>query len=215
MRITQKWTAILGAAIVFVFVVALVAGCGGEVETSTTVKTDAGVTTTAVDASTTTTTLEGADRTHPAADVAAGPLSQQEEAALIYLREEEKLAHDVYVTLYEKWGTRVFSNISVSETKHMASMKSLLDNYGLADPISTDEIGVFTNQELQRLFDTLVAQGGVSQAEALKVGVTIETKDIEDLERLIALTSHSDIDEVAQNLLRGSQNHLSAFSRSR
>ena len=215
MRMTRKSTAILGVAIVFILVVAFVAGCGGEVETSTTLDTDAGVTTTAVDASTTTTTLEGADRTHPTADVAAGPLGQQEQAALIYLREEEKLAHDVYVTLYEKWGTRVFSNISVSETKHMASMKSLLDNYGLADPISTDEIGVFTNQELQRLFDTLVARGGVSQAEALKVGVTIETKDIEDLERLIALTSHSDIDEVAQNLLGGSQNHLSAFSRSR
>jgi hypothetical protein len=215
MRMTQKSMAILGIAIAFVLAVGLVAGCSGEAETSSTVETDAGVTTTAVAAATTSTTSDGADYSHPAADVAAGPLSQQEEAALIYLREEEKLAHDVYLTLYEKWGTRVFSNISASETKHMASMKSLLDNYGLADPISTDEIGVFTDQELQRLFDTLVAQGSVSEAEALKVGVIIETKDIEDLESLVALTSHSDVKEVAENLLRGSQNHLRAFSRDR
>ncbi|MBN1629615.1 MAG: DUF2202 domain-containing protein, partial [Thermoleophilia bacterium] len=42
-----------------------------------------------------------------------------------------------------------------------------------------------------------------------------ETKDIADLEALIALTTHSDIKEVAQNLLDGSRKHLAAFSRGR
>lgn len=145
------------------------------------------------------------DATHLAPDTAAGPLSQEEQTALLYLREEEKLAHDVYVTLYEKWGTRVFDNISASELRHMDSVKSLLDSYGLADPVRSDEVGVFTDPELQGLYDSLVAQGSTSAAAALEVGVTIETKDIEDLEALIAFTTHSDVREVAENLLAGSR----------
>lgn len=100
------------------------------------------------------------DATHPAPGTAVGPLSQEEQTALLYLREEEKLAHDVYVTLYEKWGTRVFDNLSSSELRHMESMRSLLDSYGLADPVRNDTIGVFTDSELQALYDSLVAQGG-------------------------------------------------------
>lgn len=217
---------VLIAALVLV-VVLLAGGCRSETETTATtavaatdttattaasaVAKDATATTAATD--TTTSVTPAPQDGHPAADVAAGPLSQEEQEALIYLREEEKLAHDVYVTLYEKWGTRVFDNISASETKHMASMKSLLDNYGLADPVGDNGIGVFAEPELQQLFDALISQGNASEAEALKVGVAIETKDIEDLERLIALTTHSDIKDVAANLLDGSKNHLVAFSK--
>lgn len=152
----------------------------------------------------------------PAATDSPGPaLSSEEQEALLYLREEEKLAHDVYAVLYEKWGTKVFANIQASESRHMASVKTLLDRYGLEDPVQTEEIGVFANEELKQLFDSLVAQGSASEAESLKVGIAIENKDIEDLERLIASTTHSDIAEVAQNLLEGSRNHLEAFSRDR
>lgn len=154
--------------------------------------------------------------TAPAATDTPGPaLSSEEREALLYLREEEKLAHDVYAVLYEKWGTKVFANIQASESRHMASVKTLLDRYGLEDPVQTEEIGVFANEELKQLFDSLVAQGSASEAESLKVGIAIENKDIEDLQRLIASTTHSDIAEVAQNLLEGSRNHLEAFSRDR
>lgn len=37
---------------------------------------------------------------------------------LLYMREEEKLARDVYITLYEKWGIPVFNNISNRESDH-------------------------------------------------------------------------------------------------
>jgi len=215
------------AAIGLMMAAGLVAGCSdGSEGTTTTVAATAAAPTTATtaEASVTTAPPAGADAGrpaagdgagHPVADVEAGPLSQEEQEALLFLREEEKLAHDVYVTLYEKWGTRVFDNISRSELRHMDSMKSLLDNYGLADPIGSNEVGVFTDPALQTLFDTLVAQGSASEAEALKAGVAVETKDIADLEALIALTTHSDIKEVAQNLLDGSRKHLAAFSRGR
>lgn len=150
-----------------------------------------------------------------ATDTPGPTLSNEEREALLYLREEEKLAHDVYAVLYEKWETKVFANIQASESRHMARVKTLLERYGLEDPVQTEEIGVFANEELKQLFDSLVAQGSASEAESLKVGIAIENKDIEDLERLIASTTHSDIAGLAQNLLEGSRNHLEAFSRDR
>ena len=137
-------------------------------------------------------------------------MSAEETAALLYMREEEKLAHDVYVTLYAQWGLPVFENISQSEQSHTDSVKALLDHYGLSDPASS-EIGVFTNPDLQALYTDLVAQGSLSLADALKVGGAIEEIDILDLQEHLAQTSNPDIQNVFNNLLSGSYNHLRAF----
>jgi len=146
------------------------------------------------------------------AAVTAAPLSESEEAQLLYMREEEKLARDVYLFLYDKWGVDEFSSIAASETNHMARVKVLLNRYGLTDPVGTDTSGVFANSELQTAYNQLVAQGSVSLTAAYEVGVTIEELDIADLEILVASSTHRDITRVAQNLLRASQRHLVAFS---
>ena len=139
-------------------------------------------------------------------------LSADEIAGLQFMREEEKLARDVYLTLYQKWGVTTFNNIASSEATHMASIKTLLDRYGIADPAAGQPIGVFTNPELQALYNQLIAQGSQSLAAALQVGVTIEQVDIRDLQTRLASTTHSDIKSVYNNLLRGSTNHLRAFT---
>jgi len=139
-----------------------------------------------------------------------GDLSAEESAALLYMREEEKLAHDVYVTFYEQWDFRVFSNISRSEQTHTDSVKALLDRYELDDPASS-EIGVFTDPDLQALYTNLVARGSQSLAEAIQVGAAIEEIDILDLQERLAQTDNADIQQVFNNLLNGSYNHLRAF----
>ena len=137
-------------------------------------------------------------------------LSDLEVAGLLYMREEEKLAHDVYVTFYSQYETPNFQNISQSELTHAESIKTLIDRYGLADPVSS-EIGVFTNPELQVLYTELVARGSQSLAEALRVGAAIEEIDILDLKEHLAQTDNADIQLVYENLLAGSENHLRAF----
>ena len=138
-------------------------------------------------------------------------LSSAEAEGVLLMREEEKLARDVYLTLYDKWGIRTFTNIAGAESTHMDAMGILLERYNLDDPIKSDAIGVFTNPEMQKLYDTLVAQGSESFNAALTVGATIEDLDIYDLERLIADTDNDDIKIVYQNLLKGSRNHMRAF----
>jgi hypothetical protein len=145
------------------------------------------------------------------ASVTAVPLSESEEAQLPFMREEEKLARDVYLFLYEKWGVEEFSSIAASETRHMARVKVLLDRYDLVDPVGVDTPGVFANAELQTAYNDLVAQGSASLTAAYEVGVTIEELDIADLETLVTSSSHRDVTRVAQRLLRASQHHLAAF----
>jgi len=143
--------------------------------------------------------------------IASGELSEEESEALSYMREEEKLAHDVYAVLYSQWGLPIFQNISTSEQTHSDAVKTLLDNYGLPDP-ATSETGVFSNPELQSLYDKLITQGSQSQIEALKVGTAIEEIDILDLEDRLAKTDNAAIRQTLTNLLNGSYNHLRSFS---
>lgn len=143
--------------------------------------------------------------------VALATLSPAEVAGLQFMREEEKLAHDVYVTLYERWDLSVFKSIAASEQKHTDAVAYLLDRYDISDPAAGNELGEFTDAELQALYDELVAQGSQSVADALKVGAAIEEIDILDLQERMAATTSADILRVYKNLLAGSENHLRAF----
>jgi hypothetical protein len=142
----------------------------------------------------------------------AAGLSDAETNYLLFMREEEKLARDVYQTLNAKWNHQTFSNISKSEQQHMDSLKVLLDKYGIPDPAAGKKPGEFTNQKLQALYAELVRKGSKSLSDALAVGVEVEKLDIADLEEAISKTTHSDITLAYKNLLKGSNNHLEAFS---
>jgi len=148
----------------------------------------------------------------PAA-AATSPLSADEIAGLKFMREEEKLAHDVYATFYQQYGLSIFNNIASSEATHMAAIKTLLDRYGIADPAASKAVGVCADASLQALYNQLVAQGRQSLSAALKVGGAIEEIDILDLQERLATTTHSDIQQVYTSLLNASYNHLRAFAR--
>jgi hypothetical protein len=139
-------------------------------------------------------------------------LTADEQESLIFVREEEKLARDVYLYFYDEWQLAAFSNIAVSEQRHMDAINNLLVRYGIPDPIASNTQGEFTNSELQTMYDTLIEQGSESLEAALQVGVLIEKTDITDLQEGLAVTTHRDITNVYSNLLNGSNNHLNAFN---
>ncbi len=138
-------------------------------------------------------------------------LTDQEKSDLIYMREEEKLARDVYQYLYDQWGLQIFNNIAKSEQQHTNAVKNLLIKYNIPDPVTIDIPGQFNNSDLQSLYDQLIQQGQTSIADALTVGATIEDLDIKDLQNSLGNTNNSDIIRVYNNLMKGSQNHLRAF----
>ena len=139
-------------------------------------------------------------------------LTTDEKNDLAFMREEEKLARDVYLTLHDIWGTTVFANIATSEQQHMDAILSLLITYKLPDPTVGKMVGEFVNVELQALYNTLIERGKRSALDALLVGGIIEETDIVDLNAAIATARPSNIDKVYTNLLNGSYNHLRAFA---
>lgn len=142
-------------------------------------------------------------------DVVA-PLSEEEIATLLWMREEEKLARDMYITLNLYWPTDVFTNIAASEQRHFDAIGRKLELYGLADP-ATEVVGDFTNPALQALYDELLAQGMVSEVGALTVGATIEEVDMIDIQAAIDGTTSVPLQRTYQHLLAGSMNHLRSF----
>lgn len=138
-------------------------------------------------------------------------LDATESNYLLLMREEEKLARDTYITLYDSWGLNVFNNISKSEQKHMDAILVQLDRFGIADPVTDDTVGAFTNSTLAGYYIDLVDQGKGSLIDALHVGAYIEELDIADLWEAINTTDDSTLISTYENLLAGSRNHLRSF----
>lgn len=143
----------------------------------------------------------------------AEQLSIKEIEKLLFMREEEKVARDVYLTLYEQWKNPIFKNIAQSEQIHMDAMALLLVEFNLDDPVVDDTVGLFTDPELATMYEELVLKGQQSMHDALHVGGLIEEVDIEDIQHGVEETNQEQIIKVYENLLKGSRNHLRAFVR--
>ena len=172
----------------------------------------------------------GAQNGASAKAVMTDELSSAETEDLLFMREEEKMARDVYDELYEYYqgggvSLLIFARIAESEQTHMDSMLKLLDKYGLDDPAEGLLRGEFENPALTSLYLNLVSDsesnstvlneptsgGKVSVMDALYVGAWIEERDMVDIMHAISNTDKADIARVYTSLLCGSRSHLRAF----
>ena len=142
-----------------------------------------------------------------------GTLSDEEAGTLSMMREEERLAHDLYVALGEAWPDRRFDTISAAETRHGEATASLLANHDLPDPSVGSNPGVYAYPELQELYDGWLERGLTSKAEALAVAAELERRDVTELEAATEATDHPDLRAVYDHLRAGSEKHLRAFER--
>lgn len=153
-------------------------------------------------------------------------LSDQEIADLRFMRVEELLMRNVYLTFDSEWDLQVFPTIAEAEQRHMDAMKGLLTRYQLTDPVTTEMEGAydaFPDEPLAASGDTfgdfyqdLVALGTRSdsahtQIDPLSVGALLEERSILDLRNAIEATDNEDIATVYESLLCGSRNHLRTF----
>ncbi len=146
--------------------------------------------------------------------VSSVTLTAAQKASLLFMYQEEKLARDVYITLGKKYpSATTFANIQLSEQQHIDAVEGLCKKYKVdISGVQESVVGVFFLQELQDLYNVLVAQGSVSLLEGLKVGVAIEEKDIKDiLDAEVGMPS--DVVKVFENLRAGSISHLDAFNK--
>ncbi|MBV5314693.1 MAG: DUF2202 domain-containing protein [Prolixibacteraceae bacterium] len=140
-----------------------------------------------------------------------GTITETETAGLLFMREEEKMARDVYTYLYDKYKLPVFKNITKSENAHMSAVLRLMAGFKITDN-STNNPGEYKNTRIAEIYNQLITMGNLSVADALKVGVLIEQTDIADLKKELLSVQNTSVKMVYGNLLKGSEAHLKAFT---
>ncbi len=166
-------------------------------------------------------------------------LDNGETTHLIFMREEEKLARDVYMTLKEQYPTEpVFANIGDgSEQTHTDTVRDMLEKHGIADPnpdanLLPDSIGVYTGADygwyFSEKFELLTSWGAQSVLDALYVGAFIEELDMLDIvgcpkvivetdngigagECGLEYTDEADLQTMYTHLVDGSKSHLRSY----
>jgi len=152
-------------------------------------------------------------------DIAVLDLNESEKRSILFIREEEKLARDVYIYLDNRYSNEIsiFGNIAdKAEQTHMDLVKGLVERYNLTDPITEAEdlnLGVFQNSILQSEYDKLIAKGDIALIDAIEVGLYIEDLDIRDIEKYMSQTDNKDLLAIYQLLVDGSESHMKAFVR--
>ncbi|MBP7049378.1 MAG: DUF2202 domain-containing protein [Phycisphaerae bacterium] len=149
----------------------------------------------------------------PAVPPPTAELTAEETANILHMREEEKMARDVYLKFAEMYDCAIFTRIAAAEQRHMDAVGLLVIKYGLTDPVTDDTIGAFSTLDFETTYNTFVEAGTASLLDALEVGVQIEELDIADLEAALLQTDKTDIQWVFENLLNASNNHWTAFTR--
>lgn len=150
----------------------------------------------------------------PMAFAEPGTLNDTEAAELAFMREEERVARDLYQAFADQYdGARPFSQIVRAEQRHHTIMGTLLTQYGLDDPSAGLPAGQYADPALQALYDGWLADGSVSLEAAYQVGIELEARDIADLDGAIAAAVTDDLRLAFERIQAGSESHLAAFER--
>lgn len=143
---------------------------------------------------------------------ASATVSSSLAAEIAFMREEERMARDLYAALAEAHdGATPMSRITTSEQRHFDAVGRLITTFGLTDPSTGRAPGTYAYDELTTLYASLYEQGKASLDGAYAAGVAVETTDIADLQDAIAASDNATVDQVFSNLLRASEQHLRAF----
>lgn len=156
-----------------------------------------------------TTTLDTVTVRQVVGDTDRGRLSQVERDGLRTVRLEERLAHDVSMTLYETQRVRLLQDIGAAEATHAAAAMVLLDRYGIDDP-APGERGAFGG-ERGAAYGNLTAVNGTDAA--LRAGAAVQERALVALREARRGSDNADIAFVHGLLLRGARNHLRVLDR--
>ncbi len=127
----------------------------------------------------------------------------REVADLLHMRQEEKLASDVYSTFHEIWHLRIFNDVAISEQRHTDAVRSLLERFSLSDLVADNKRGLFADRELVDQYNQLTHQG--------RVAAELEELDIRDLQEALSNATHLMITNVYGRLQQASGRHQRAF----
>ena len=166
-------------------------------------------------------------------------LTQELKDSLAYMGNEERLAHDVYLNLYNYHKEnsaieikQLYNIAKNSESRHVSIVQDLVKRYDInvsdlsdvnktivsENNMSAENMpsGVYDIQKIQELYDTLYEKGIESQQDALEVGCMVEVTDINDLDEYIKQAEDANATDIVaafEVLRNGSYNHYWSFDK--
>jgi hypothetical protein len=174
----------------------------------------------------------GTTATNQYVDVDAYPMStlnNDTKYTIAYMWNEEKLAKDIYLALYNIYpnAQQLYNIATNSETQHEAMVQDLVQKYDLNITNIIDYEQYYSEAELaalapgeyaldaiQSLYNTLYEKGVQTEVDALQVGCMVEVTDVNDLNHDIEVAQASgatDVVAVFESLRKGSYNHYWSF----
>lgn len=139
-------------------------------------------------------------------------LAEDEIDDLLYMVQEERLAFDMYSTLYIEYELKIFQQIANSEEKHVAALSELISKYDLTNPNDNMDPGEYLDEVIQALYDQLLEQAMLSRNWAIQTGIDIESLDITDLNTVLARTDAKNLLQAYNHLVEASEKHLESFT---
>jgi hypothetical protein len=140
-------------------------------------------------------------------------LTQPLQDSIQYMYNEEGLAYDIYLSLYQIYPLQQLQNIALnSESKHQEAVNQLAIKYALN--LVPSSAGIYEVEAIDELYDTLYQKGVDSEQDALEVGCMVEVVDIDDLNTFISQAQASnapDVVAIFDYLRKGSYKHYWEF----
>jgi hypothetical protein len=133
-------------------------------------------------------------------------------AQLTEMREEERVARDLYTQLGRSSGEAIFTRIAAAEQRHLDAVERLMSSQGMDPDAAGTTVGRYAVPDLQSAYNRWLAAGRASDQAAYKVGVELEKQDIAELKAL-RVASGTTGARVVQALRTGSEHHLAAFTK--
>jgi len=132
-------------------------------------------------------------------------LSPVEQADLVEILREERMARDLYRAFYRQHRLPVFKRIAESESRHADTVARMLVRFRLG-------VGSGYGGH-QASFRRALAMGSRSVGEALEAAMSLEMADIDEIAEAAARSGNVHVRCVLAQLGGGSFNHLRAFAR--
>lgn len=133
---------------------------------------------------------------------AVGALADEDlslEKMLLYALQDEYLARGEYEAIMNEYGSiRPYSNIMKAEETHIEYLREIYAAYGIEFPSDTSEEHIVLPASL---------------LEAARTGVQAEIDNIAMYEKFLKEELPDDVRDVFEALMKGSESHLSAFTK--
>lgn len=144
-----------------------------------------------------------------------GQQLKSKESVILYLVEQEKLAHDFYRSLDTMWVTDIFNRVANEEYVHVGKLSAVAAELMISVPNHFNEypMGQFIDSKLRHLYTELMIAANFSLEDAYRTCANLEERKMVDLKMALKEPNFELENLTYKALLIGSEDNFKAFIR--